>query len=95
MNIFKHGKGSLHIVKPSFTAAPAQSDKTTLSIEGTWEKDTPVSAKVYSFLETVLYDGTLNNWAITGKGKRLYVDGSYDGNTFERWSRISNSCLNW
>jgi len=84
MNIFKHGKGSLHIVKPSFTAAPAQSDKTTLSIEGTWEKDTPVSAKVYSFLETVLYDGTLNNWAITGKGKRLYVDGSYDGNTFER-----------
>lgn len=84
MNFFKNGKGSLNLIKPSFystSTGATLSDKTTLFIDGIWEKDTPHIAKVFNLMvEAIMYDGALNNWAMSGKGKRIYIDGSYDGN---------------
>lgn len=69
-------------MKPSLsTDKVATSDKTILFIEGTWEKDMPINAKVFNLLENIMYDGPLSKWAITGKGKRYYLDGTYDGIT--------------
>lgn len=93
LSLFKHGKGSLHIIKPSLTAVDknaAPSEKTIIYIEGTWEKDAPLSAKVFNYLETVMYEGTLSNWSITGKGKRLYLDGSYDGINYIISQKLNN-----
>lgn len=48
-------------------------------LDGTWVKDTPSNCKNYNFLETLIYEGVLENWSISGSGKRIYIDGSYEG----------------
>lgn len=39
-----------------------------------------MNAKVFNLLlDSVCYEGELSNWCFTGKGKRIYIDGTYEG----------------
>ncbi|KAL4473619.1 hypothetical protein ABPG74_022483 [Tetrahymena malaccensis] len=79
-SFFKDGNGKLFVLKPSLSNASAQAERFVEYISGTWDRDAPKNGSVGNLLqESVCYSGELANWSITGKGKRLYIDGSYEG----------------